>query len=55
MIVIITKTDPEISDYEYDMMKKELKKIEKDHPEFVTPNSTNTNMLEEVLKEKQEF
>ena len=31
--------DPEISDYEYDMMMKELKKIEKDHPEFVTPNS----------------
>lgn len=31
--------DPEISDYEYDMMMKELKKIEKDHPEYVTPNS----------------
>ena len=31
--------DPEISDYEYDMMMKELKKLEKDHPEFVTPNS----------------
>ena len=31
--------DPKISDYEYDMMMKELKKIEKDHPEFVTPNS----------------
>ena len=27
--------DPEISDYEYDMMMKELKKIEKDHPEYV--------------------
>lgn len=31
--------DPEISDYDYDMMMKELKKIEKDHPEYVTPNS----------------
>ena len=31
--------NPVISDYEYDMMMKELKKIEKDHPEFVTPNS----------------
>ena len=31
--------DPEISDYEYDMMMKELKKLEKDHPEYVTPSS----------------
>ena len=30
---------PEISDYEYDMMMQELKKLEKEHPEFVTPDS----------------
>lgn len=31
--------DPAISDYEYDMMMQELKKLEKEHPEFVTPDS----------------
>lgn len=30
---------PEISDYEYDMMMQELKAIEKDHPEWITPDS----------------
>ncbi len=30
---------PEISDYEYDMMMQELKKLEKEHPEFVTADS----------------
>ena len=27
---------PEITDYEYDMMMQELKKLEKEHPELVT-------------------
>lgn len=31
--------DPEISDYEYDSMMQELKKLEKEHPELVTPDS----------------
>ena len=31
--------DPEITDYEYDMLMQQLKKIEKEHPEFVTPDS----------------
>lgn len=30
---------PEISDYEYDMMMQELKALEKEHPELVTPDS----------------
>lgn len=30
---------PEISDYEYDMMMQELKTLEKEHPELVTPDS----------------
>lgn len=46
--------DPKISDYEYDMMMKELKKIEKDHPNL-SHQIHQHNMLEEVLKEKQEF
>ena len=31
--------DPEISDYEYDSMMQELKKLEKEHPGLVTPDS----------------
>ena len=31
--------DPEISDYEYDSMMQELKKLEKEHPQLVTPDS----------------
>ncbi len=31
--------DPEISDYQYDMMMNELKTMEKQHPQFVTENS----------------
>lgn len=31
--------DPEITDYEYDLMMQELKKLEKDNPEYVTPDS----------------
>lgn len=30
---------PEISDYEFDMMMNELKTLEKEHPELVTPDS----------------
>lgn len=31
--------DPEISDYEYDMLMNELKQLEKDFPELITPDS----------------
>lgn len=31
--------DPEITDYEYDQLMLELKQIEKEHPELVTPDS----------------
>ena len=30
---------PEISDYEYDMLVRELKEIEKEHPEIISPES----------------
>ncbi len=32
-------SQPVISDYDYDMMLKELEKLEKEHPEFTDPNS----------------
>ena len=31
--------DPEISDYEYDMLMQELKQLEAQHPERITPDS----------------
>lgn len=31
--------NPEITDYEYDMMMRELKALEQEYPEFVTPDS----------------
>ena len=31
--------EPEITDYEYDRLMLELKKLEKEHPEWVTPDS----------------
>ncbi len=31
--------NPEISDYEYDMMLRELENLEKDHPEYISPLS----------------
>ena len=34
-----SKDEPEISDYEYDTMNNRLKQIEKDHPDWVVPES----------------
>lgn len=31
--------NPEISDYEFDMLMQELKKLEQEHPEYITENS----------------
>lgn len=36
--------DPEISDYDYDMLMQELIKIEKDHPEYITPDSPSQHV-----------
>ena len=33
------KDSPEISDYEYDMMFEELKKLEREHPELDSADS----------------
>ena len=34
--------NPEITDYEYDMMMLELRNIEKEYPELITKKLTNT-------------
>ena len=33
---------PEISDYEFDMLMQQLKKLEKEHPELVTKDSRHS-------------
>ena len=35
------ENNPEITDYEYDLLLKELHHLEELHPEFVTPDSPN--------------
>ncbi len=36
--------NPEITDYEYDMLLRELKQLEQKHPEYVTPDSPTQNV-----------
>lgn len=42
---------PSISDYEYDMLMNELKKLEKEHPEYITPSSPTQRVGGKPLKE----
>ncbi len=42
---------PEISDYEYDKLYKELKELEEQYPEFITPDSPTQRVSGEVVKE----
>lgn len=46
---------PEISDYEYDMMMRELIKLEEEHPEFKTPDSPTQRVGGEPVKEFEPF
>ena len=41
---------PEISDYDYDMLMKRLKKIEKEHPEYISKDSPTQKIIGEVKK-----
>ncbi len=38
--------DPEITDYEYDQKMNELKRLEREHPEYVTPDSRHKRSAE---------
>lgn len=42
---------PEISDYEYDKLYKELKELEEKYPEFITADSPTQRVCGEVIKE----
>lgn len=43
-------TDPEISDYEYDRLVKELEELETKHPELITPDSPTQRVGGEPLE-----
>lgn len=43
--------NPSISDYEYDMLMNELKKFEREHPEYITPSSPTQRVGGKPLKE----
>ncbi|MBR5768176.1 MAG: NAD-dependent DNA ligase LigA [Clostridia bacterium] len=47
--------DPEISDYEYDMMFRRLQELEKEHPEYDDPNSPTRRVGGAVLKKFAEI
>ncbi len=47
--------NPEISDYEYDLLLKELEKLEKEYPEFITPDSPTQRIGGEPLKKFENF
>jgi len=45
-----TEDAPEISDFEYDMLNRELQKLEKEYPEYVSPQSPSFRVGGAVLK-----
>lgn len=44
------ENDPLISDYEYDQLYKALEKVEKEHPDLVTPNSPTQRIATVLTK-----
>lgn len=45
------ESNPQISDYDYDMMMKELQELENKHPEFFDPNSPTQRIGSDINKE----
>ncbi|MDP4115655.1 MAG: NAD-dependent DNA ligase LigA [Bacteroidota bacterium] len=43
--------EPVISDYDYDLLVKELEELETDHPELITPDSPTQRVGKELVKE----
>ena len=39
-----SKDEPEISDFEYDQMNNRLKQLEKDHPDWIVPDSPSVRV-----------
>ena len=49
------KSQPVISDYDYDMMLRELERLESEHPEFADPNSPTQRVGSDVNLEFTQF
>ena len=47
------KNDPVISDYEYDILYKQLEKIESENPDLITPNSPTQRVSSDLTEEFQ--
>ena len=45
------ESNPQLSDYDYDMMMKELQALEKEYPEFFDPNSPSQRVGSDLNKE----
>ncbi|MGN1098529.1 MAG: NAD-dependent DNA ligase LigA [Clostridia bacterium] len=45
-----TEDEPEISDFEYDALMRELKKMEAEHPELITPDSPTQRIGGAILE-----
>ena len=45
------ENSPEISDYDYDMMLRELEDMERKHPELITPDSPTQHVGESIKRE----
>ncbi len=43
--------DPSVSDFEYDMLMRELQELEKEHPEFADPNSPTNRVGSDLTTE----
>jgi len=48
------KAEPEISDFEFDQLLKELEALEKEHPEFDDPNSPTKRVGSDITAEFQQ-
>lgn len=46
---------PTLSDYQFDKLLKELEALEKDHPEFITPDSPTQKVGSDIRKEFEQY
>lgn len=49
-----TEDSPEISDYEYDMLMRELKQLESEHPQYILEHSPTKRVGDAVLSQFEE-
>lgn len=49
------ENSPTLSDYEFDMLLKELEALEKEYPEFMSPDSPTQHVGSDIKKEFEQF